>query len=106
MKNNYINNLPITNLYKQRSFNSKIDTQLLYGDSYKILKKYRGWNKVRIKKDGYIGYIKTIKLIVNIIKAGTILNKGFLTFIWVINAADINIAIPEEPIITTWSSLD
>jgi len=62
VKNNYINNLPITNLYKQRNFNSKIDTQLLYGDSYKILKKYRGWNKVRIKKDGYIGYIKTIKL--------------------------------------------
>ena len=47
-----------------------------------------------------------MKLIVNIIKAGTILNKGFLTFMWVIIAADINIAIPEEPIITTWSSLD
>ena len=62
MKNNYVNTFPFLNLYKKRQLNSKIDTQLLYGDNYKIIKSYKGWKKVRIKKDGYSGYIKNIKL--------------------------------------------
>ena len=53
MKNNYVNTFPFLNLYKKRQLNSKIDTQLLYGDNYKIIKSYKGWKKVRIKKDGY-----------------------------------------------------
>ncbi len=40
------------------SLKSVIDTQLLYGDNFKILKKQNVWNKIRIKKDGYTGYIK------------------------------------------------
>ena len=59
MKNNFRNNFPIINLYKKRSFKSPVDTQLLYGDNFKVVKKYRGWKKIRIKKDGYVGYIKT-----------------------------------------------
>ena len=39
MKNNFGNNLPIVNLYKNKSLKSGIDTQLLYGDSFKVLKK-------------------------------------------------------------------
>ena len=58
MKNNFGNNLPIVNLHKKKSLKSGIDTQLLYGDTFKVIKKYNSWNKIRIKKDGYIGYIK------------------------------------------------
>ena len=38
-----------------------MDTQLLYGDNFKLIKKYNGWQKIRINKDGYIGYIKNKK---------------------------------------------
>jgi len=61
VKNNFVSNLPVINLYKKKSLRSGIDTQLLYGDNFKIIKKHIGWNKIRIKKDGYIGYIKNKK---------------------------------------------
>ncbi len=61
MKNNFGNTLPIVNLHKKKSLKSGIDTQLLYGDNFKVIKKHSGWRKVRIKKDGYIGYIKNNK---------------------------------------------
>ena len=58
MKNNFINNLPVINLYKKKSLKSKVDTQLLYGDNFKVIKKNKNWKKIKIKKDNYIGYIK------------------------------------------------
>ena len=61
MKNSFGNNLPIVNLHKKKSLRSGIDTQLLYGDNFKVIKKHSGWKKIRIKKDGYIGYIKNKK---------------------------------------------
>ena len=61
MKNSFGNNLPIVNLYKKSSLKSLIDTQLLYGDNFIVTKKQRGWNKIRIKQDGYKGYIKKRK---------------------------------------------
>ena len=39
MKNNFGNNLPIANLYKKKSLKSKIDTQLLYGENFRVIKK-------------------------------------------------------------------
>ena len=61
MKNNFTNNLPIINLYKKSSLKSKIDTQLLYGDNFRIIKKNSHWSKIKLKKDGYVGYIKNKK---------------------------------------------
>ena len=58
MKNNFGNNLPIINLYKKKDFKSKIDTQLLYGDNFKVKKKLKNFLKIKIKKDGYVGFIK------------------------------------------------
>ena len=58
MKNNFGNNLPIINLYKKKNIKSKIDTQLLYGDNFKIKKKLKSFSKIKIEKDGYIGFIK------------------------------------------------
>jgi len=61
VKNSFGNNLPIVNLYKKKNLKSGINTQLLYGDNFKVIKKQNGWKKIRIKKDGYIGYIKNKK---------------------------------------------
>ena len=58
MKNNYVNNLTITNLYKKKSLKSKIDTQLLYGENFRVIKKISNWKKIRIERDGYTGFIK------------------------------------------------
>ena len=59
MKNNYRNNSPIINLYKKRNTKSKIDTQLLYGDNFTVLKRQGNWRQIRIKKDKYVGFIKS-----------------------------------------------
>ena len=61
MKDSFGNNLPIVNLYKKKSLKSGVDTQLLYGDNFEVIKKHSGWKKIRIKKDGYVGYIKNKK---------------------------------------------
>ena len=61
MRNSFVNNLPIINLYKNKNLKSKIDTQLLYGDNFKIIKKNSSWSKIKIEKDGYVGYIKSKK---------------------------------------------
>ena len=58
MKNSYVNNLTITNLYKKKSLKSKIDTQLLYGENFRVIKKVSNWKKIRIERDGYTGFIK------------------------------------------------
>jgi len=63
VKNNFGNNLPIINLYKKRSLKSGVDTQLLYGDNFKVLKKFKGWNKIKNKRDGYVGYIHNDKFV-------------------------------------------
>ena len=61
MKNNFGNNLPIVNLYKKKSSKSLVDTQLLYGDNFKVVKKYGSWSKIKILKDNYNGYVKNWK---------------------------------------------
>jgi|TARA_B100001741_G_scaffold279975_1_gene252894 cell wall-associated NlpC family hydrolase len=58
VKNSFSNNYPIINLYKKNTSRSKIDTQLLYGENFKVIKRLRGWKKIKIQRDGYIGYIK------------------------------------------------
>ena len=52
------NNYHLTNLHKKPSVRSEILTQMIYGDSFSILNKTRKWLKVKIKEDGYKGYIK------------------------------------------------
>tara|TARA_B100000945_G_C20377929_1_gene595607 strand:- start:237 stop:980 length:744 start_codon:yes stop_codon:yes gene_type:complete len=61
VKNILSSNLPFVNLYKKKDLRSSVVTQLLYGDNFKIIKKYGKWYKIRIKHDGYIGYIKNRK---------------------------------------------
>ena len=57
MKNNFRNNFLLLNLYKEKSLRSKIDSQLLYGDNFKVLNKNKKWKKIKIESDGYKGFI-------------------------------------------------
>ena len=52
------NNYPIIDLHKKPSANSEVVTQMLYGESFSIFKKNSRWLKIKIKEDGYKGFIK------------------------------------------------
>jgi len=56
-----LNNYPIINLYKKASVKSEIVTQMIFGESFKIIGKSSKWFKIKIKEDNYIGYIKKKK---------------------------------------------
>ena len=51
-------NLSFINVYKKKSIKSKIVTQLLYGDTFKKLKKTGSWIRIKNDTDNYKGYIK------------------------------------------------
>ena len=52
------NNYFIINLHKKPSKKSEVVTQMLYGESFSIIKKNSKWLKIKIKEDGYKGYVK------------------------------------------------
>ena len=54
----FTNTYPVINLYKKSSVKSEIVTQMIYGESFVISNKAKKWLKVKIKEDGYKGYIK------------------------------------------------
>ena len=55
------NNFSLVNLYKKPSDKSEIVTQMIFGESFSISKKTVKWLKIKIKEDGYNGYIKNKK---------------------------------------------
>ena len=58
----YFTNLfPIVNLYKKSSIKSEIVSQMIYGESFSISKKSKKWLKIKIKEDGYKGFIQNKK---------------------------------------------
>jgi len=57
----FTNNFAITNLHKKPSIKSEIVTQMIYGDTFLITKRGKKWLKVKIKEDGYNGFIKNKK---------------------------------------------
>ena len=57
----FTNNFTITNLHKKPSTKSEIVTQMIYGDSFSISKKSKKWLKIKIKEDGYKGFVKSRK---------------------------------------------
>ena len=54
----FTNTFSIINLYKNPSSKSETVTQMIYGDSFTIIKKNIKWLKIKIKEDNYIGFIK------------------------------------------------
>ena len=53
----FTNTYPVINLYKKSSVKSELVTQMIYGDSFRILKKTYKWLKIKIKEDNYIGFV-------------------------------------------------
>ena len=51
-------NLSSINVHKKKSLKSEVVTQLLYGDTFKKIKKAGSWIKIKNDADNYIGYIK------------------------------------------------
>ena len=47
------------NLYKKPSYKSKISSQILYGEKFRILLKKKKFIKVKTSYDNYVGYIKS-----------------------------------------------
>ena len=58
MNRYFTNNFSVINIHKKPSTKSEIVTQMIYGDSFSISKKTQKWLKIKIKEDGYNGYIK------------------------------------------------
>ena len=52
------NNFSVVNLYKKPSNKSEIVTQMIFGESFSIFKKTSRWLKIKIKEDGYRGYVQ------------------------------------------------
>ena len=61
MKNNFYNKNPYINLYEKPSYKSKVSSQVLYGEKFKILSKKKGWLKIKTAFDKYVGYTKKKK---------------------------------------------
>ena len=57
----YTNNFNDLNLYKKMSKNSEIVTQIIFGQSFSVIKKTSKWLKIKIKEDKYTGFIKKKK---------------------------------------------
>jgi len=51
-------NSSVINVYKKNNIRSKVVTQLLYGDTFRKIKKNGNWLKIKNDLDNYKGYIK------------------------------------------------
>ena len=49
------------NIHEDKKKNSKLSSQILYGEKFTILKKYKDWYRIKTSYDKYEGYIKKKK---------------------------------------------
>ncbi len=56
-----INKYSYINIYENRKKNSKLSSQILYGEKFSIIKKYKDFYKIKTDYDKYIGFIKKRK---------------------------------------------
>ena len=54
----FTNTFQDINLYRKKSSSSEVVTQMIYGDTFSIIKKSNKWWKVKIREDNYKGFIK------------------------------------------------
>ena len=88
MQNNYYSIYPCINIYEQPSIKSKISSQIIYGEKFKILKRTKNFIKIRTFYDKYTGYIKNKNFIkkfkpthkVKILKTKIYKSNKFLPF--------------------------
>ena len=75
-------------MYESGTLKSKISSQLLYGEKFKVLKKKKNFLRIKIHYDNYVGYIKFSKFTkkfkpthkVKILKARIYKSNNFLPF--------------------------
>jgi hypothetical protein len=58
VKNNFFFKDNLTNIYERSTQESPVSSQILYGEKFKILSKYKGWLKIKTSFDRYIGFIR------------------------------------------------
>ena len=58
MQSNYYSIYPCINIYERPYTSSKISSQIIYGEKFKVLRKIKSFLKIRTSYDKYIGYIK------------------------------------------------
>ena len=51
----------VKNIYKEPSTISGVESQILYGEKFKIIKKKKNWLQIKTESDNYSGYIKNDK---------------------------------------------
>ena len=61
MQNKYVLRTPSINILEKPRKNSNISSQIIYGESFKILGLYKEYFKIKCLYDGYTGFIKKIK---------------------------------------------
>ena len=85
---NYYSTYSCINIYERPSIYSKISSQIIYGEKFKVLKKIRSFIKIRTSYDRYTGYIKNRKFIkkfkpthkVKVLKTRIYKSNNFLPF--------------------------
>ncbi len=88
MQNSYYSIYPCINIYERPSINSKISSQIIYGERFRVLKKLRNFLKIKTYYDKYYGYIKKRKFInkakpthkVKVLKSKIYKSNNFLPF--------------------------
>jgi len=56
-----INKYSCINIYENKKKNSKLSSQILYGEKFSIIREYREWYKIKTSYDKYVGFIKKKK---------------------------------------------
>ena len=88
MQSNYYSTYSCINIYEQPSIKSKISSQIIYGEKFKVLRKIKNFLKIRTSYDRYNGYIKNKNFIkkfipthkVKALKAKIYKSDNFLPF--------------------------
>ena len=88
MQNNFFCSYPYINIFENPSNNSKISSQILYGEKFKVLGKVKNFLKIRTSYDRYHGFIKKKKFEkkikathkVKVLKTKILKSNKFLSF--------------------------
>ena len=88
MQNNYYSIYPCINIYERPSVNSKISSQIIYGEKFKVLRKVKNFLKIKTSYDKYHGFIKKKKFEkkikathkVKVLKTKILKSNKFLSF--------------------------
>ena len=59
-----INNFSILNVYEKPKVDSKLSSQILYGEKFKVIYRKKNWLKIKTNYDNYYGFIKNTKFII------------------------------------------